>query len=461
MYNPNPLMLGQQGIIRPIAGGVSPAPQILSVTGVAGKTADGGSGAPNYTDWYDDPAYPAPYHLDFPICDVGDTLIVAICANEGANHTIDGFTKIHDSGSHGSGTNDIRMNVFHRVIDGTEGIMLPIDEPGGYGWHYWGITYVRMRNVHPTSPVAAKNDAWLGSASGSMSVAQLDTLVDSTTPILFSGIRDEDNEQIVSGGEWVVRKHSTPTNFPNFGRNGQIMVAALEGEYQAEAGLTDAATVSWTHAASVPNCYSVIAFAPDPDYEPPTPYESVLDTFTAADNTQVTSRSPDDGPDWEAIGHGPAHTPNPAKTLIQGNQVQILENSLGVGMDVGITDYRIEMDWLPTTGVDQRFSIYVRRYGAGNQYMCNFRVDNQDFQIMEYNQGITTYRLQAEPYSWVGGNTYAIKVECVGKNLKVFINTVEVADITMTQNAQATIIGFIRNTSADDMRLDNFRMTAL
>lgn len=184
-------------------------------------------------------------------------------------------------------------------------------------------------------------------------------------------------------------------------------------------------------------------------------YDFFLEEFTNIDETNITTHNPS----WEYIR---AFSNDPSLTSgikISNNQGVISFDNLGAVIDFGFSDVIIEHDWITAANELNRGHIVCRYDSDGNGIWLNYRVPNQDIQLLRIVNDTNQTILVNNSFNWIAGNTYKIKLICQNNQFWAYVDNVEIFTVTDSTFSNKTKHGFMRAVGSDFTAIDNFKIT--
>lgn len=187
------------------------------------------------------------------------------------------------------------------------------------------------------------------------------------------------------------------------------------------------------------------------------PEWEIRDTFTDANGTLLSNHTPEASPggvNWTNVTPdlGP---PVAGTTTIQGNQAAISADAEGVLIDSGQSDVDITIDI--TFGAGSRCGVVVRGAGVGEMLVFRMRQPESLIELTDWAGGTPTIIGTSQPFTFVNGQTYAIRVQASIQTITAWIDGVQVVQETgVALHQTSTGQGFVSFGSSLDERYDNF-----
>lgn len=182
------------------------------------------------------------------------------------------------------------------------------------------------------------------------------------------------------------------------------------------------------------------------------------DTFSDTNAKALNDHRPDAGSTYRSMEYITSAPGAPGGGTVDGGRLKLATNNSGHYVNVGKADVDISFDWVldASAAIAQSNSIVLRYTSDGNEYLIACVKDTSLIRILKIQSDSVTV-VQDTAFSFTAGETYNIRVVASGSTITVYVDDVEVVEVTsQTFNQTATRHGLLRNNGHDNTRMDNF-----
>jgi hypothetical protein len=147
-----------------------------------------------------------------------------------------------------------------------------------------------------------------------------------------------------------------------------------------------------------------------------------------------------------------------SNTTIQSNQCQFAASFSAWTVDLGVTDYVIEFDWVISSTSGHRLAIPVRWQDNQNHYVVNVREPTDGWNIYKYVAGVQS-SVASGSYTFNTSTTYAIKIVVSGTSVTLYVNGASQGSATMDAYTSTTRCGIGSASITTNTHIDNLVIT--
>ena len=186
----------------------------------------------------------------------------------------------------------------------------------------------------------------------------------------------------------------------------------------------------------------------------------ISDTFTAANDTPLAGRTPSPtntpGNAWADVKV--ITSASAASNKITSNTARSLVDNTGFVIDAGAADVTLACDFTVTPGGGDSINLILRYDSNGNMLRVLIRQTDGDVLIRTTVADVST-TIGSEDFAWAAGATYALRVNCFGSLIELWVDDQLLVSGTTALFPTATKHGIGRGAGVDATAIDNLTIS--